>query len=82
MRLFSRSSASTSGGDDDEADVGDFLDEQPGLAVLIGLLAEVARHPLLQALGLADVQQGALRIVMLVDPRLVRKALEDALDVR
>ena len=67
--------------DHDEADVGDFLDEEPGLAVLVGLLAEVAGHPL-EALGLADVQQGALRIIVLVDPRLVGQALEDALDVR
>ena len=70
------------GGHHDEPDVGDLLDEQPGLAVLVGLLAEVAGHPLLEAFGFADVQQGALRIIVLIHPRAVRKALEDALDVR
>ena len=70
------------GGHHDEPDVGDLLDEQPGLAVLVGLLAEVAGHALLEAFGLSDVEQGALCIIVLVDPRAVRKALEDALDVR
>ena len=70
------------GGHHDEPDVGNLLDEQPGLAVLVGLLAEVAGHSLLEAFGLADVEQCALRIIVLIHPRAVRKALEDALDVR
>ena len=70
------------GGHHDEPDVGNLLDEQPGLAVLVGLLAEVAGHPLFEAFGLADIEQGPLRIIVLVHPRAVWKALEDALDVR
>ena len=66
----------------DESDVGDLLDEEPCLSVLVGLLVEIARNALLEALGLSDVQQVALRIEMLVDSGTVRQPLQDAFDVR
>ena len=56
---------------DDPVDGGDFAHEQPRFARLP--LHEVTRHPLLQVLGFADVQDGAVFVEVFVDARFVRQ---------
>ena len=56
---------------DNPVDGGDFAHEQPRFARLP--LHEVTRHPLLQVLGLADVQDGAVFVEVFVDARFVRQ---------
>ena len=66
---------------DNELDVGNLLDEDLGFAVFECLLVEVAGDPFLQVFRLADVQQFAVAVIVLVNPRAVWESLEDALYV-
>ena len=65
----------------DELYVCDFLDQQSRLPVLVGFFIEVARDAFLQAFGFSDVQQFPLGVIMLVDTRTGRQALQDSADM-
>ena len=67
-------------GGDDPLDVADFFNQKPGLSVGL-VLREIAGSSFFEVLGLADVEQFPLGIKMLVNPRFLRHALQDRLDV-
>ena len=79
MSLTSRASssrASTSLSARQEVDVGDELDEVGGARVLGGGLGEVVAGAVAQVLGLADVEDAALRVLHQVDAGRGRELLD------
>jgi hypothetical protein len=67
--------------DDDELEIRDGFDQSPGLGVLVSARLKILPHAIAEVLGLADIQDLPISILVQVDARSDGKGFEFVLQV-